>query len=192
MLPMLVFASAVAALAGSAIFASWNCTGDQFCRIPPSVKAGANMSKAACQAACSSDAQACFAYAYYPNLCGPTQPGTCLLCRVGFQASKSACPHATLCVNPDPPPPPPPPPPPLPGWVRLHGVNAMRYWSWPRYTRASDQLDAGAVVGYFGKDLSCCLDTAAACLSSAPFFSDTTRTFDTPRFLTFSQTTSPT
>ena len=127
---------------------SWECTADRYCSTHDE-KLAQNTTQAACQVSCAAS-HTCFAFSFYPNLCGPTKPGSCLLCRDGYTASKSACPKAQLCINPHPPPPPPPPPPPLPGWHRSAvGVNAMAAWPWPAYTRKSDQLDAGSVPGYF-------------------------------------------
>ena len=127
---------------------SWDCSIDRYCSTNAQ-KVAQNTTQAACQAACAAS-RGCLAFSFYPNLCGPTAPGSCLLCRDGYAASKSACPAAQLCVNPHPPPPPPPPPPPLPGWHRsVAGVNAMAAWPWPAYTMQRDQLDAGSVPGYF-------------------------------------------
>ena len=127
---------------------SWQCSIDRYCS-SNNQEVAENTTQAACLAACA-ESRICDAFSFYPNLCGPTKPGSCLLCHKDYASSKSACPKAQLCVNPHPPPPPPPPPPALPGWHRsAAGVNAMASWPWPAYTKKTDQLDAGSVPGYF-------------------------------------------
>eukprot|EP01047_Picozoa_sp_COSAG01_P001363 COSAG01_NODE_30_length_36127_cov_41.433234_37_plen_1982_part_00 len=111
---------------------TWNCSTQVYCSTHK-VLADAGMNLSSCEASCAS-AATCFAIAFYPNLCGPTRPGSCFHCEAGYLASRSACPHAQLCLNPTAPPPPPLPPPPtpaLPGWAKLEDANAMRYWAWP-------------------------------------------------------------